>query len=423
MKTFAEALEWLYAAQPFGIRLGLEPMLRLVEGLRLNGIPLAHAPRRSSTRTSAGSPAPAPCWIHVAGTNGKGSVCAFLASIGKAAGLRTGLYTSPHLLSFRERIQIQNTPISEHDALQGLTRIRSVVETWPTPPTFFELVTALALLHFQNHPLDLVILETGLGGRLDATNIVLPEVSVITPIGMDHCQILGSTLPEIAREKAGIFKSGRPVVCAPQTPEVEQTLRAEAHRRDCPFECIRHPWTVSPLGLVGSHQQWNAALAVRSLQTARLPISEKAIVDGLAQVHWPGRFQILNPTLVLDGAHNPPSARVLAQTWLEAFPNEKACVIFGAMADKAVAEILSELTPIAAEWALVPVSNPRALPLAELQRLVHSVSPGVLCQSFASVQEALGSPSRSRRLVCGSLFLIGETLALLEDAPQEMSTQ
>ena len=419
MKTFAEARDWLYSAQPFGIRLGLEPMRHLAAELRLHLDP--HDPCVSSNHS--GSSTQRTRWIHVAGTNGKGSVCAFQAAIAQASGLRTGLYTSPHLLSFRERIQVDGQPISETDALEGLQRIHSIVQSWPTLPTFFELVTALGLLHFQNQHVELAILETGLGGRLDATNVVLPEVAVITPIGLDHCQMLGSTLHEIAREKAGIFKPGLPIVCAPQTPEVEQTLQTQASQLGCDLEWVREPWSSAPLGLQGSYQRWNAALAVKGLQKAPVHLPQDAIHEGLARVQWPGRFQILQPNLVLDGAHNPHAARILAQTWREIFPDELACIVFGAMADKAVDEILAELVPIASEWAVVPVTSPRALSPEAVQTRIRCLDSARPCRIFPSIGEALSSPSSSRRLVCGSLFLIGETLASLKGSRFERSSQ
>ncbi|MEQ1854193.1 MAG: Mur ligase family protein, partial [Chthoniobacteraceae bacterium] len=243
--SYRESLDWLYGLQVHGIKLGLENMSRLCEAL---GIETRSGDQRR--------------FIHVAGTNGKGSVCAMLAAICVAAGHRTGLYTSPHLVSFRERIRMGANCIPELHVEEGIAKIRSVIAGWDHSPTFFEVTTALALSWFQRQRAQIVILETGMGGRLDATNVVTPVVSVITPIGLDHMQHLGGTLAAIAAEKAGIIKPGVPVVSAPQLPDAQQVIAATAERLGSRLRVVSQPlaggWA---LALAGTHQRWNAAVA------------------------------------------------------------------------------------------------------------------------------------------------------------------
>src|SRR5215471_21352459 len=228
---YRQALAWLYGLQRFGIKLGLENIRRL-----LNEIDLGST--RGSRVVFGGSPNNPPKVIHVAGTNGKGSVCAMIDSICRAQGYRTGLFISPHLVTFRERIRVNGEMISEDAVADGLTMIRDLVADWDPHPTFFEVTTALALEHFGESEIDIAILETGLGGRLDATNAVQSDVSVITPIGLDHEDWLGYTLPAIAGEKAGIIKPGVPVVSAPQQRQAEEVIRARAAECGSPVQFV-----------------------------------------------------------------------------------------------------------------------------------------------------------------------------------------
>ena len=230
---YPQAIAWLYECQQRGIKLGLENTRSLLAALAVDPSP----PLR-------------PRYIHVAGTNGKGSVCAMLDAICRKQGFRTGLFTSPHLISFRERIQIDGEMIGENDVAAGLSKIRGIVSDWETHPTFFEITTALALEYFQRKQAHIVILETGMGGRLDATNAIQPAVSVITPIDLDHQAWLGSTLAAIAAEKAGIIKPGIPAVSAPQREEVATVLRSVAP--DVRF--VAQPLKAFPISLAGSHQ-------------------------------------------------------------------------------------------------------------------------------------------------------------------------
>ena len=394
--NYESALAWLYGTQLFGIKLGLESMRRLVTALNL-------PPQR---------------FIHVAGTNGKGSTCAMIASVARAGGLKTGLFTSPHLVSYRERIQINGERISEAAVADGLAKIRSIIETWDPHPTFFEITTALALDYFASQETDLIVLETGMGGRLDATNVVTPLVSVITPIALDHQQWLGQTIAEIAGEKAGIIKPGVPVVSAKQLPEAAAVLRSHG-----PVEMVEHPHTSSPLALDGEHQQHNAALALAALRAAGVDFQPEVVRLGLAQTTWPARFQFLRPELIIDGAHNPAGAEALVKTWKRAFPKQKARLIFGAVAAKDIRRVLEQLLHIATSIHCLTLKSPRAMPAGEIAAVVREVNPNFPVQLTGSLDEAMKAAS-GPTLVTGSLYLCGEALALHQgDTAFEVSAQ
>jgi len=405
-RELKEAEGWLYSTQLFGVKLGLEGVRRLAEAC---SVPMGGGW--------------GPGFIHVAGTNGKGSTCAMLEAMCRQAGLRTGLYTSPHLVSLRERFQRNGQWISEAELLDALTRMRVLVACWEPHPTFFEIATVLALEWFGKKGAEVVILETGLGGRLDATNIVTPLACVITPLGLDHQQHLGQTLAEIAWEKAGIFKTGVPVVSAPQEKQALAVLERRAAELGCPFEVVKAPWSGGKVALRGEVQRWNAALADAVLTAARIPVDASARVKGLAEVRWPGRFQEIGLDLVLDGAHNPAAAAVLVETWQEAFGAAPACLVFGSLQDKDTVSVLRALAPIAGEVVVVPILNPRALDVDRLESLVLENLPGVPCRRAASVAAALEGPASARRLVTGSLFLVGEVLACLKGETVRTTTQ
>ncbi len=311
---YRESLKWLFNTQRFGIKLGLENSRRLFDALDV--------------------PQPDERIIHVAGTNGKGSVCALLDSICRAAGYRTALFTSPHLVSFRERIQVNGKLISEDDVVRGLAKIRELIAKWEPHPTFFEIATGLALDHFRNSEAEIVVLETGMGGRLDATNVVRPIVSILTPIDYDHQKWLGATLTEIAREKAGIIKTDVPVVSARQLPEAEAVIRARAAECAAPLDFVRQPFERLPIALSGSHQKQNAALALSALHTAKIEVNEDAIARGLAGIVWPARFQDWDERTIIDGAHNPAGARTLAETWQENFGDQQATIVLAVLQEK-----------------------------------------------------------------------------------------
>ena len=382
-----ESLAWLYATQQFGIKLGLENTRRLLSAL--------------------GDPQEKLRFLHVAGTNGKGSVCAMLDAILHASGRRTGLYTSPHLVDFRERIRVGGEKIPPHIAAEGLSLIRAASCDWDHSPTFFEITTALALWHFARTDCALVVLETGMGGRLDATNAVRPLVAVITPIARDHSQWLGDTLARIAGEKAGIIKPGVPVVSARQNSEAANVLAQRALAENSPIHFVEAPAQRFAIALRGSHQQENAALTVAALAAAGVIVSEEDIKTGLREVRWPGRYQLVGERIILDGSHNPHAASHLVENWRENFGPRQATVIFGALSDKDFGEMLGILEPIAQEFFFVPIQNQRAAPpqlLAESTQARHRV--------FDSVQTALEA-SPTLTLITGSLFLVGEALDLL----------
>jgi len=396
--SYKQNLTWLYGLQQFGIKLGLENMQRLLRELNL----------RLTGRV-----------IHVAGTNGKGSVCAMLDAICRAEGLRAGLFTSPHLVTFRERIQIDGQLISEQQAAHGLAVIRDLITNWDPHPTFFEVVTALALKHFADSNVDVVILETGLGGRLDATNAVPSTVSVITPIDYDHQKWLGNSIEQIASEKAGIIKPKTPVISAPQRAEAEQVLRARAAECEARIEFVAEPYERTPVGLRGLHQKQNAAVAIAALRAADLTVTESAIGRGLMSVNWPARFQCWDERTVIDGAHNPAAARVLAQTWREVFGDQRATIVLAVLADKDVAEICEALAPIAHSFLLPPIRSDRALPPEKLARSLPSIIPQLQYSITSSLAEALAM-ARSRPspiLLTGSLHFAGEVLAFLQGRP------
>jgi dihydrofolate synthase/folylpolyglutamate synthase len=392
------ALDWLYATQQIGVKLGLENTQKLLSALVL--------------------PVAGQKFIHVAGTNGKGSVCAFMHSILKAAQIPCGLFTSPHLIQFNERIQDQTRMIHPEELQQGLRRLRELVRSWEPHPTFFELTLALALWWFQQRKSEWVILETGLGGRLDSTNVLQPMASVITSIGMDHQQILGHTLKEIAMEKAGIIKPGVPVITIKQAPEAMEVLSRVARERGSPLTVVTTPLRGYELGLVGQHQIWNATMAVAALKAAGLRLTEPAIRAGLKQVQWPARFQFLDSEhrVILDGAHNIDSAEQLVRTWQQKYPGEKATLVFGAAADKDAKSLIRALQPIAARWHFTDFKSPRACQaktLAEIQRSTYGYA--VEIATHASVADALEAAQKhaQRVLISGSLYLAGEVLALI----------
>ncbi|HLO14296.1 MAG TPA: folylpolyglutamate synthase/dihydrofolate synthase family protein, partial [Anaerolineales bacterium] len=304
--------------------------------------------------------------IHVAGTKGKGSVSAFCASALQAAGYKTGLYTSPHLLDYTERIQINGEPISHLQLVELVEQVKPAVGRVPKLTTF-EITTAIGFLAFANNAVNAAVIEVGLGGRLDATNVVMPRVSVVTSISYDHMAVLGNTLAQIAGEKAGILKPGVPVISSPQNDEALQVLERIAKERDCPFilvgkdvkferltssldgqslrlsspalsRAVRVPFPPSPplqildltIPLLGVHQVENAATAYAALKTSGIPIPDEALRKGFAQVQWPARFEILRrePPVIIDSAHNRDSAFRLRETLDEYFPQKPVVLVF-----------------------------------------------------------------------------------------------
>ncbi len=402
--NYREAIDWLFATQMFGIKLGLDGPRQLLKDF------LAH-------------PAHGVKVIHVAGTNGKGSTCAMIDSIARACGQRCGLFTSPHLIDFRERIKVTGEEIPEEPCAAMLTELRALCERMETHPTFFEITLVLAMRWFRLRECELIVLETGMGGRLDATTAVPADVCVITPIGLDHMQWLGDSLEEIAAEKAGIFVGGKPAISAPQEAGVRLVLEREANEKRSPLEFIEEPLLGYPMALAGEHQTWNAALAVASLHRLGLHLTSDSVSYGLRQVKWPGRFEIIRPGVVLDGAHNPQSAAVLAATWRKSFGEKKAALIFSAVGGKDIRGILKILTPLASSIFLCPVRSPRAIAVEELATYLP---PGAAPHETFATFEAAFAAAQDRSesiLIAGSLFLVGEARALLANENFRPSTQ
>jgi dihydrofolate synthase / folylpolyglutamate synthase len=423
--NYKQALAWLYGLQRFGIKLGLENIRLLLEEC-CSGVCVK---RPAVAEANAFTPKV----IHVAGTNGKGSVCAMIDSICRAQGYRTGLFISPHLITFRERIRVNGEMISEDAVADGLTMIRDLTADWDPHPTFFEVATALALKHFGDAKIDIAILETGLGGRLDATNAVQSDVSVITPIALDHEEWLGNTLAEIAGEKAGIIKPRVPVVSAPQRAEAEAVIRARAGECDVPLQLVHEVYDHSPVGLRGQHQKQNAAVAIAAIEAVNIHVDEKAIMRGLAAIEWPARFQKWDERIIIDGAHNPGAARILAQTWREVFGDEKATLVLAVLSDKDLRGICEALAPIAESVLLPKIRSERGTAPEALARLLASI-PSV-CRAGASpagnrrgcpaisittsIGEALDRARANPNLILitGSLHFAGEVLAHLRGQP------
>lgn len=409
--TYQEVIAWLYNLQRFGIKLGLENIRRLLDEL-CSGVCV----KRPALAAASASTFKV---IHVAGTNGKGSVCAMIDSICRAQGHRTGLFTSPHLVTFRERIRVNGEMISENAVADGLTTIRHLVADWDPHPTFFEVTTALALEYFSEAKIEVVILETGIGGRLDATNAVQSDVSVITQIDFDHEQWLGKTIPEIATEKAGIIKRGVPVVSTAQRPEAEKVIRARAAECQASLQFVSERYDRSPIVLRGDYQKENAAVAIAAIRGAKIDIDHKSIARGLTSIDWPARFQYWDERTIIDGAHNPAAARVLADTWHEIFGDQKATLVLAVLSDKNLRGICEALAPIADSVFLPRIRSERAATSEELAKIVSSLTPPLPCSIAQSIDEALVL-ARSRPdpiLITGSLHFAGEVLAHLRGEP------
>ncbi|HCC55651.1 MAG TPA: bifunctional folylpolyglutamate synthase/dihydrofolate synthase [Solibacterales bacterium] len=375
------------------------------------------------------------CFVHVAGTNGKGSTCAMLEAALRADGRRTGLYTSPHLRQPTERIRIDGEPVSDSLFVQAFETVRGVAEELlargaiDLHPSYFEMVTAMGFLLFREQRVDIAVIEVGLGGRLDATNPVEPELCVITPIDFDHESFLGKDLPSIASEKAGILKPGVPAVVAHQRDEVAPVLREQAARVGCE---LRHTdeWCVTQLALdaggsrfrltgrqtidvvcplAGSHQVENAVTAVAALDC--LGLREEAISDGIAAVRWPGRLEHIG-NFVLDGAHNPAGARALASYVREFYGGRRKRLIFGAMRDKAIDEMAGALFPLFDEVIVTAPRQPRALDPASYREVVEHPKLVEAVDLPAALERVQGSPDPV--FISGSLFLVAEARDLLE---------
>ncbi|HEY4665806.1 MAG TPA: folylpolyglutamate synthase/dihydrofolate synthase family protein [Anaerolineales bacterium] len=385
-----------------------------------------------------------PC-VHIAGTKGKGSVAAMIEASYRAAGYRTGLYSSPHLIRFTERIRVGGEEIPEPDLVRLVGQLKEVAPEVPQISTF-ELTTALAFLHFAEMKVNCGVIEVGLGGRLDATNVLTPTVCVITSLSYDHMHLLGATLSDIAREKAGIIKPSVPVVLAPQQTEAEQVIRSIAVQLGAPLHQVNRDWHYAaeqrsltgqsfrvwkdtggtPVGLsiplLGHHQIQNACTAYAALQLASergLPIGLDSIRAGMESVRWAGRFQVLSvdPTVVVDCAHNRDSALQLRIALDDYFPGRPVRMVFGASSDKDVRGMLLELSPRVARVVLTQADHPRAEGPEALLELVRSF--GLPVEIVVPVSDALRIAMDELGpdevvLVTGSIFIVGSALAAWE---------
>jgi dihydrofolate synthase/folylpolyglutamate synthase len=429
---FDESVAYLFGLghETVAIKLGLENVRRLLARL--------------------GHPERAFPAVQLAGTNGKGSAAAMLAAVCRAAGLRAGLYTSPHLVSVTERVVIDGREISRDGFARAATLVRAAAEEVHAEsgalPTFFEQVTAAALVAFREAKVQLAILETGLGGRLDATTAAGAAVVAVTPVALDHQEYLGATLPEIAAEKAAVIRHGVRAVVAPQEPEAEAVIRARAgecgvelRRADESWLTVegadeggrlrarvrteRADYGVARLALRGRHQLTNAAVAValaEALMDEGFHVTPAAVVAGLGRAEHAGRLELdesREPHVLLDGAHNPAGARAL-RAYLDEFVRAPVTMVFGAMRDKALAEIGALLFPAARNLILTEPRSPRAANVGELLRAVPppaSSSTITLAPSSADALALARTQARDGGLVCvtGSLYLVGEVKELL----------
>jgi len=420
--TYSSAIEYLYGLQKHGIKLGLETMRTLLGRL-------GNPERRFRS-------------LHIGGTNGKGSTAAMAAAMLQAAGYRVGLYTSPHLVDFRERIRVNQVMIAEAQVTELTQRLRAIVQS-DLAPTFFELTTAMAFLHFAESGVDVAVLEVGLGGRFDATNVVEPEACAITTIALDHQEHLGTTEAAIGFEKAGIIKSGVPVVVGRIDGPAWDVIRTTAADRGAPlmrlgkdFQAIGSgPDAFSYHGrsrrfdgltcvLAGLHQLDNAACAVALLEAAEgrgISVNEEAVRRGLQSVQWEGRLDVLErgPVLLLDGAHNPAAAHVLAEylaEWSATRPEARLILVLGMMRDKDHQRFVEPLHRLVSEVVLTQADMARSSSVQELREVIGSQFP--LCHVAPSAADALAlakSRATAQDLICvtGSLMLVGEVKALV----------
>ena len=393
--------------------------------------------------------------VHVAGTKGKGSTAAMIASALGAAGYRTGLYTSPHLHTFRERINIAGKDIAEREFYTLVERLKPEVEAVNLGNAYgqlttFEILTAMALTYFGEAKVDFQVLETGLGGRLDATNVVPAEVAVITSISLDHAEVLGDSLDKIAGEKAGIIKPGSVVVISPQQEEAEMMIaevcgekraRLVAVGRDVTWQKIAADISGQSLRvrglldsydlaipLLGEHQLENAATAVAALEalaSCGVTIPAESIVGGLAEVRWPGRLEILShePLFLVDGAHNADSARRLKEAIKQYFDFQRLVLIIGVSSDKDIAGIAGELAPLSTVAIATRSRHPRALaPSLLLEELLKHGAYTELTESVAAATRRALALAEPRDLICatGSLFIAAEAIEFVKGIPAEI---
>lgn len=413
--TYEEALSYIHHVCWMGSKPGLERTFSLLEKL--------------------GNPQKQLKFIHIGGTNGKGSTAAMLSTILEKAGYHVGLYTSPFIMRFNERMQIDHVQIAD-DELAALTQeIRPLADAMEDKPTEFELITVLAMLYFARHKCDIVVLEVGMGGELDSTNVIpAPEVAVITAMGMDHVKELGPTMADVARAKAGIIKAGSSVVSYGGNAEADPVFAAVCAEKNVPLrqpdfaaivpgafdldgqEFSYRGWENVRIPLVGRYQMNNAAVVLETIGLLRekgWQISDEQVREGLRQTRWPARFEILQrePVFIVDGGHNPHGIRATAESLQRLFPGRRFTFVTGVMADKDVEEILGLIVPIAERFFTVKPGNPRAMEADVLAERIRALGvPAEPCASVADgVKRALEAEG-AHGVACalGSLYMSGE---------------
>ncbi len=408
MSDFARTVDFLFGLRNRGSKYGIDRMVRFAE--------------------AAGNPQKELKVIHVAGTNGKGSVCAMVESVLRAAGCRTGLYTSPHLVHLGERIQLDRKPLDEDSIVRRAGELRRIArsvapEGDPEYPSFFEFMTLMAFQCFAEEGVDCAVVEVGLGGRLDATNIVRPMVTAISSIGLDHCEILGDTIAAIAREKAGILKPGVPVVLGNLPEEAGAVVRSRAGELGCPRIEVAERYAESELpetNLVGRFQRWNAGVARLILETIRedFPLPDEVAEVAMKEVSWAGRWEervIGGSRVIVDCTHNPEGAAELHQNLLERVgsPRGELEVIVGSLGLERVHAVLAVVAPFARRIHLVRPEQPRARTFAEMREAIPDGYSGEVVEStvgalFPGGDRIALTPEVEPVLLTGSLYLVGE---------------
>jgi len=404
--TYNEAIDWIYSTQQFGIKLGLDaPKELLAQYLAFP---------KATTKVA-----------HIAGTNGKGSTCAILDSLAQSSGIRAGLFTSPHLVDFRERIRVAGEMISEEDTAKHITALKNLVSDWEHHPTFFELTLAVAMRYFRDKECEVIILETGMGGRLDATTAVPADVCGITPIALDHTQWLGETMAEVAGEKAGIIVNSSPVFSAKQHPDAERVIAETANKQRAELHMVEEPTEAYTIGLAGEHQKENAALALEIAHSLGFPMRYDNVRDGLENVRWPGRFEIISqePIEVIDGAHNPHAAKILVDTWRQQFPDVKPVVIYGAIESKDLEGVCKEIVKIADKIIFSPVNSPRSVTFKDVCDFECMSEIELLEKEDITESLIFARGANCPILVTGSLYLLGEYKSLSMSATHRPTSQ